>query len=180
MTGSSTSIQLPAVWSSRIKRPSAWLARFFRTIFRLSPLHRLVFRPSTLIRSDKNNFAPRVGFAYRSPFGGLVVRGGYGIYYSLEYQRAFSAMTGGPFVGTQTYDNTIKNGTPLWTWPSIVPAGVAPNSLGIQDVDGVSPNLPSSYMQQWSFSLDKQFGQNGLRVSYIGEDSVASAVLAES
>jgi hypothetical protein len=127
---------------------------------------------STLIRSDKKNFAPRVGFAYRSPFWGLVMRGGYGIYYSLEYQRAFGDMTGGPFVGTQTYDNTIKNGTPLWTWPSIVPAGVAPNSLGIQDVGGVSPNLPSSYMQQWSMSLEKQFGQNGLRVSYIGEESV--------
>jgi hypothetical protein len=36
----------------------------------------------TLIPTDKNNFAPRVGFAYRlNDSGSLVARGGYGIYY---------------------------------------------------------------------------------------------------
>jgi hypothetical protein len=130
------------------------------------------FPASTLIRSDKNNVAPRVGFAYRSPLWGLVMRGGYGIFYSLEYQRAFGDMTSGPFVGTQTYDNHIVNGAPLWTWPSVVPAGVPPNSLGIQDVSGVAVNLPASYMQQWNLSLDKQIGNNGFRLSYIGEASV--------
>lgn len=130
------------------------------------------FPRTTLIASDKSNFAPRIGLAYRSPFWGLVMRTGYGIYYGLEYQRAFGNMTGGPFVGTQTYDNTIRNGAPLWTWPDIVPSGVAPNSVGIQDVNGVSSTLPSSYMQQWNFSLEKQIGENGIRLSYIGEASV--------
>lgn len=36
----------------------------------------------TLVPNDKNNFAPRVGFAYRlNDSGTLVARGGYGIYY---------------------------------------------------------------------------------------------------
>jgi outer membrane receptor protein involved in Fe transport len=36
----------------------------------------------TLVPNDKNNFAPRVGFAYRlNNSGTLVARGGYGIYY---------------------------------------------------------------------------------------------------
>ena len=36
----------------------------------------------TLIPTDKNNFAPRVGFAYRlNDSGSLALRGGYGIYY---------------------------------------------------------------------------------------------------
>ena len=53
-----------------------------------------------------------------------------------------------------------------------MPQELAPNSLGIQDVNGVAVNLPSSYMQQWNLSLDKQIGQNGFRISYIGESSV--------
>ncbi len=37
----------------------------------------------TIFTSDKNNIAPRIGFAYR-PFSGnqTVVRGGYGVFYS--------------------------------------------------------------------------------------------------
>ncbi len=36
----------------------------------------------TLVPTDKNNFAPRIGFAYQLDKGGnVVLRGGYGIYY---------------------------------------------------------------------------------------------------
>ena len=36
----------------------------------------------TLVPTDKNNFAPRFGFAFRADHTGkVIVRGGYGIYY---------------------------------------------------------------------------------------------------
>ena len=39
--------------------------------------------PSSLIHPDRNNFSPRVGFAWRPlQKGSLVVRGGYGAYYN--------------------------------------------------------------------------------------------------
>ena len=122
------------------------------------------------MKSDRNNFAPRFGFAWRTGHG-LVVRGGYGMYYSLEYQRAFQQMAIGPFVATQTFDNAIVNNAPLWTWPSIVPPGGSPNSLGTQDVNGANTNLPASYMQQWNLTIEKQIGANGIRLSYIGDTS---------
>ena len=39
--------------------------------------------PDSLIRPDRNNFAPRLGFAWRPlTKGSLVIRGGYGVYYN--------------------------------------------------------------------------------------------------
>ena len=39
--------------------------------------------PTALIHPDRNNFSPRLGFAWRPlTKGSLVVRGGYGIYYN--------------------------------------------------------------------------------------------------
>ncbi len=37
--------------------------------------------PASLVRPDRNNFAPRLGFAWK-PFSKTVVRGGYGINYN--------------------------------------------------------------------------------------------------
>ena len=49
-----------------------------------------------LMASDKNNFGPRFGFAYRPGFlGEGVVRGGYGIYYTPQISNAIFAMAEG-------------------------------------------------------------------------------------
>ena len=37
--------------------------------------------PASLVRPDRNNFAPRIGFAWK-PLPNTVVRGGYGINYN--------------------------------------------------------------------------------------------------
>ena len=46
---------------------------------------RVVTKDNQLYKTDKNNLAPRFGFAWR-PFGdtSLVVRGGYGVFYTID------------------------------------------------------------------------------------------------
>ena len=48
----------------------------------VNPLPDVPLVEDTLVPQDKNNFSPRVGFAYRlNDAGTLVARGGYGVYY---------------------------------------------------------------------------------------------------
>jgi len=128
------------------------------------------FPTRTLIANDKNNIAPRFAFAWRT--GGkmdLVVRGGYGIFYSLESRRAFTRQASGPFVGSETFDNAIVNGQARFAWPTAFPASAGSvTAFGTQDINAVGINLRDSYNQQWNLTLEKQIGANGLRVSYLG------------
>ena len=58
----------------------------------------------TLIPNDKNNFAPRVGFAFRlNDAGSLVVRGGYGIYYDQSALAPAEAL----YFNSPFFDNNI-------------------------------------------------------------------------
>src|SRR5439155_7790795 len=67
--------------------------------------------PDKLINTDKNNFAPRVGFAYRLGSGNrTVVRGAYGVYYFpvVGGSGGFALLQSstGPFGVTETFQNT--------------------------------------------------------------------------
>lgn len=126
----------------------------------------------TLIENDVNNMAPRVGFAWRSNLWDVVVRGGYGVYYSGEAKKGFGAMTAGPFVATETFDNAIVNGQPLFAWPQAFPQAGGARPLGVQNINATSARLRDSYTQQWNLTLEKQFGDNGIRLSYIGHGSM--------
>ena len=50
----------------------------------------------TLIKTDKNNFAPRIGFAYRPWSNNAVIRGGFGIFYDVVTRSV--NVGGSPFV----------------------------------------------------------------------------------
>jgi len=138
------------------------------------------FPERALVRTDTNDLAPRFGFAWRSGWWDVVVRGGYGVFYNFESRKAFAGeggggrgwdMVGGPFVATETFDNRITSGVPLWQWPQAFPAGPA-RALGTQDIFAPSVNLTSSYAHQWNFTLEKQIRANGIRLSYIGTSGV--------
>jgi hypothetical protein len=129
------------------------------------------FPSDSLVDTDNNDIAPRVGFAWRTGAWDVVVRGGYGLYYNFESRKGFRSMTAGPFAATETFDNALTGGVPLWSWPQAFPSTAA-RALGTQDVSATAVNLFSSYTHQWNFTLEKQIGAQGVRLSYIGNSSM--------
>jgi len=137
-----------------------------------------------LVSSDKNNFAPRVGFAYRADHDGkIVIRGGYGIYFDRFSTRFINTQlfnfpylalgVGLPGV-TTTFANPFVN-LPL---PSTFPtAATIPSTLsGLAPFVGVpvsgvfvDPNLRTPYVQQFNAGVQWEFARNTvLEVGYVG------------
>jgi hypothetical protein len=117
--------------------------------------------------ADKNNFAPRLGFAYR--FKNTVIRGGYGIFVDNIGVGLSDSYTGGPFTqGTVQYTNSITGGVPLFQWPNAFPTASAGPSTSQPSLNALNPHYINPYIQQWSLSLGHEILGMGVRASYIG------------
>lgn len=141
--------------------------------------------PKTLVPTDKNNFAPRIGFAYQlSDKHGVVVRGGYGIYYDRFSTRFantqlfnfpyFALGVGLPGFG-QTFANPFVN-IPLPSSFPIAPtipspiAGIANPGVGVP-IAGVfvDPNLNTPLVHQFNAGVQWEVGHHYvLDVGYVG------------
>ncbi|MGH9671827.1 MAG: carboxypeptidase regulatory-like domain-containing protein, partial [Bryobacteraceae bacterium] len=147
----------------------------------VSPLFRQVFPrinvieareagvPSqALVRTDRNNFAPRLGLAWR-PFGHgrSVLRAGYGIFYNVAPLHRNAA--GLPFkLDESPFINPAAR--PELVWPLAVPAtGVTPSAVTFPPtLSGRDPGFVEPYTQQWNLTLEQEFHRTGFRFSYIG------------
>ncbi len=128
--------------------------------------------PSKIPFNNPNHtdFAPRFGFAYRAT-DKWVVRGGYGIYYNSNQLNTYTlSSTNPPFSTISTYVGDIA--IPSLTLSNPAPA-VKPGASAYISAFGVSPYLPTAYMNQWSFDLERGLWRGaGLDVQYLGSHSV--------
>jgi hypothetical protein len=140
---------------------------------------------------DKNNFAPRIGFAYQ-PTGrnDLVVRGGIGVFYDqinlnpfLDFRPPISApqgIEGNPFGTTpvSTYSRDTYNWQTAQAGGKAIFPGVTacsdPNCAAPTDPKGlsaysVSPNFRTPYFFNFNLQVEKGFGRFGVfQFGYVG------------
>jgi hypothetical protein len=117
----------------------------------------------TLVHTDKNNFSPRVGFAWRlGNDDKTVLRGGFGIFHpTVAVQGIRDLLATNEF----RYTNTRRGVTLAHGFSSGAPF-TDPGDYGSQ---GVDPNLQSPDIYQYNLTLERTLpGNLGLRVSYIG------------
>jgi hypothetical protein len=117
----------------------------------------------SLVKTDKNNISPRVGFAWRP--GGTdksVLRGGFGIFHpTVAVQGIRDLLATNEF----RYTNT-RRGVTLAHGFSTGTLFQDPQDYGSE---GVDPNLQSPDIYQYNLTFERQLpGNLGLRVSYIG------------
>ncbi len=122
--------------------------------------------PTSLIRPDKNNWAPRVGIAYRPWIQHrLVMRAGYGIFYDESiYQRLVPNLANQPpFAQASTLTTSRQQVLTLEQgFPQVSPT-IARNTYA------VDPNFRTPYGQTWNFSIEDEILRDWiLSLGYVG------------
>jgi hypothetical protein len=132
-----------------------------------------------LIAADRNNWAPRVGFAYRPSFANeTVIRGAYGWYYTPQISNAIFAMAEGAqaTAGASVIGNATGNPNLFFNDPfsSAVTAGALNFAVSNDQ------NLRDTYVQQWTLNVQKKIpGNLVLELGYVGTKSTRLIVTFE-
>jgi len=113
--------------------------------------------PRGLIQTDKNNFAPRFGFAWDVfGTGRTAVRGSYGLFYE-SFNADLMQNTSQPFRYQFTYQPVASLADPLQGRPAI-PLGVNlanPLFVGLQEIVYLDPAMRSPYVHHFSFNVQQ-------------------------
>jgi hypothetical protein len=143
--------------------------------------------PSGLFTPDRNNLAPRIGFAYALDRSGkTILRGGYGISYWTFPLITLQARSRSnpPF----DFRRLMKDYPPSYDYSGVgqteFTQGIPPYVLGgetlaFDDTNLVigspitmspfSPDIKDSMAQSWNLTVERQlFSRTGLRLSYVG------------
>jgi hypothetical protein len=164
-----------------------------------NPALPLSTRTVPFIPADKNNFAPRIGFAWSPKFehgflhrlvgsDATVIRGGFSIAYDLAYYNILlNVQSGAPFSAALTIPaaNLPTSGSPAplplnptgdvvraaASASGVLPKGVLnPIYLGQTQV---APDFHAPYSEQYSLGIQRQVGKNNIiEARYVGTHGV--------
>jgi outer membrane receptor protein involved in Fe transport len=116
-------------------------------------------------RPDRNNWAPRIGLAWRPGQRRTVLRAGYGIY----YDQSALATGEGLYFNAPYFDFKLYfplDGLPLTLsdpFPKNFPVALPSSALAYQG------NLRTAYSQQWNFGVQREIGRSRIvEASYAG------------
>jgi trimeric autotransporter adhesin len=122
--------------------------------------------PSGLISPDRNNFSPRLGFAWRPTAArSMVVRGGYGVYYNTSVYNVIAANMAQQPPFAQVLNVSSVAGRPLFMDTGfLLPATTSPTSTF-----AIDPYYRVGYVQTWTVSAqhDLPLGMFGT-IGYLG------------
>jgi hypothetical protein len=143
---------------------------------------------NSLVAPRKNQFAPRVGFAYQAN-SKTVLRGGFGLFYTPENDGREDFLTkNAPFATQSSYFNSAYNGYVAYGLDAGVPRStkiLPPTSGGYIDPATVpngslvttyalNPHLKTGYSESFNLSLQRQVGSSiSVDLAYVGSLSHA-------
>lgn len=128
-----------------------------------------------LIKTDYNNFAPRLGIAY-SPSSNWSIRAGVGIFYSQESKNSIFDMSRA--AGGRANPVIDQQGVPSLTYSNFINTAQLPVSFAPGLTWGAQYDLPTTYTMQYLLNVQRSLGKSStLEVGYTGNQSRKLAFL---
>ncbi|MEX2300993.1 MAG: hypothetical protein WD733_08665, partial [Bryobacterales bacterium] len=133
--------------------------------------------PASTLYADKNNFAPRFGFAYAmGPQSRTVFRGGVGIFYDtptgqITQQKLFEP----PYSANQTVLARPTDPIRGYVFPEPIDLSRPTETIpgGTLTVRPVQKNITTDYTEQWNFGIQHQLvGDLMVSATYVGTHGV--------
>ena len=124
--------------------------------------------PRRLLNTQYGNWGPRFGFVRQMPSARMVVRGGYGIFYS-RYPIQYLLQTVGinpPFAGLFSYSQSIQAGQPALRLSAPYASSGASASVSPA---GLQRDFQLPDNQQWNLTIERSLGWNTVAsLGYVG------------